>query len=270
MGLNTYIKSKELNKPTTILKKITQEDISDFYNKDKTTFEQVAVLEKEDVKALIKFVFMASNQIYLAKVCEPNSKPELTVANFKNCIPLLEEACRLLWRNAIITNDYEQGFIDYIRGIRKLRVQCPSLLDKAITDAFEVVKKIKSGIEERKAKKDNAAKEGEKNKKHPSWDNRGPQYEAMLKAGIMKTDYEDDNSDNKYDTVLCILKGYYDIRNVRNHVNHALEKDNNNKGMQSETELQKQNEEIRRALNEHLNKIEETIWPSETEPHSAD
>ena len=131
---------------------------------------------------------------------------KLRIFEFKQIAPLMERACRIEWRRNVIQDvNYKDSFeqlIERIQNVDGLMARLANLPDEYYCMLLNVEKKVKNKKTETVFQDDNY-----------KWQARALQYEAMFKAGIMETKYPDKAMD--------LLKGYFDIRVERNHINHA-------------------------------------------------
>ncbi len=144
------------------------------------------------------------------------SQKKQWICEFETKTPMLAKACRVAWKKNIDANDqYREGLIAFISRLRSsdalLKGHIKGLPGKFYPELFGIEKSI-SG-----EKKDRSPEEKRSE--------RIRQYELMIQAGVMKTDYPDD--------VIKLLMGYYDIRVERNHINHA----NDNRGTDSDKRI---------------------------------
>lgn len=141
------------------------------------------------------------------KICPRDlSQEKLRISDFKIKAPMMEKACRILWRQEVQKNaNYNNGFEQFIKGLNN-NDDLIRRLHGLPAESYPLL----LGVEKPPKNEKSSSKSENKEAK---WQKRKFQYECMLKAGIMKTIYPNE--------VLTLLKGFFDIRTERNHINHA-------------------------------------------------
>lgn len=168
-------------------------DIQECANTLPQSQEQLLQLFKE-CKTLNNVLKMVQNQ-------------EISVTQFHSKAPMIEKACRLLWRKLVLNdNNYGASYIKFLRSLKNTDVLVKRIGNLPETDYIDLLE-IKDGKPENK--RPNKKIKNEETK----WQNRQNEYESMFKSGVMKTDYPEH--------AIHLLRGYFDLRMERNHINHA-------------------------------------------------
>ena len=175
--------------------------------------------DAEDGAAL----YPPGNKGLLALFTECKERPDIfaeirnlsvAIDTFAEMTPLLEKACKLLWRLRKETNHTNLGYeafvsqkiVDTVHCLKQIQT-FPETYQNELLDIKKEEKTLPCESADIKQNRKSA------DAKKTGWENRCMQYQSMLDNGIMQTNYPD--------KVIDMLKGFYEIRTERNRINHA-------------------------------------------------
>lgn len=161
----------------------------------------------------------------LLKECKKNPKIFMDIKKDRKIIetlgnenPMIEKTCKFLWQVRKDNNQtklgYEEFLMSKIDDVEHLLKQFRALPKDKCPELFDV--SIEKEVNMDKHDATNTAKNKTK------WENREAQYKCMHDDKIMQSKYP-------YEVMIKLLKGFHEIREERNRINHAASEQKDSK-----------------------------------------
>ena len=132
---------------------------------------------------------------------------KLKLKTFAEKFPTLHSAWKIIYDKNIVKNSWQKSFAPFLKEVdaQEIFSLLAKLSDKNLLRFFQISEEdiLSRGEEifDRTAKS--------------KWDNRAEKYIFMLDSGLVESIFDREKT-------LEILKGFYDLRNERNSINHAV------------------------------------------------
>ena len=174
--------------------------------------EESAVLYPQGEEGLLRLFSECKENENIFSLTKTN---KLSWAEFEQKVPVISKACQIEWEK--LTNDpnYNTNFYGFVMKLKNVK----NLLNRVANFSKErqtsllAVNPTDDGSNLLEKQRSGATQIADAKNSDAAWYSRKKQYRKLFDAGIMKTDYPCD--------VMDILKGYNDIREERNKINHA-------------------------------------------------
>ena len=174
--------------------------------------EESAVLYPQGEEGLLRLFSECKENENIFSLTKTN---KLSWAEFEQKVPVISKACQIEWEK--LTNDpnYNTNFYGFVMKLKNVK----NLLNRVANFSKErqtsllAVNRTDDGSNLLEKQRSGATQIADAKNSDAAWYSRKKQYRKLFDAGIMKTDYPCD--------VMDILKGYNDIREERNKINHA-------------------------------------------------